>query len=186
MAVKSRKEVDILVDIEHDGPIPGEYSMVELGASIIWKPYVEPFQAIIQPLHDRYDLKTQKFLDGVGLTREVVRNGDTPLIAMRRFDFWVNLHTGYDSYRPVFVHFGGKDWSFVDWYFWKFLGQNPFGASACDLKSMTRGVLKCSWGKTSKSRLPKELKSSLPHTHHAHEDAMEHAERFRLLWDYKK
>ncbi|MEK7566903.1 MAG: 3'-5' exonuclease [Patescibacteria group bacterium] len=186
MANKTGKEIDILVDIEHDGPIPGEYSMVELGASVIWEPDIEPFHVIIQPLHDHYDLETQKFLDGVGLTREVARNGDLPLRAMERFDFWVNLHTGYGHDRPVFVHFGGKDWSFVDWYFWKFLAHNPFGVSACDLKSMTRGVLKCSWAQTSKSRMPKELRPTLPHTHHAHEDAMEHAERFRKLWDYEK
>lgn len=181
-----KKEIDILVDIEHDGPIPGEYSMVEMGACIVWQPEIEPFHAVIKPLHDNYDLNTQKFLDGVGLTRKILQEGIAPLVVMKRFEDWISRYTNEGQFRPVFVHFGGKDWSFVDWYFWTFLGYNPFGPSSCDLKSMIRGVLKCSWAETSKDRMPEELRPALPHTHRAHEDAMEHAERFRKLWEYKK
>lgn len=37
------------------------------------------------------------------------------------------------------------DWSFVNYYFDLFLGENPFGIAALDIKSMYSGAADCSW-----------------------------------------
>lgn len=42
--------------------------------------------------------------------------------------------------QPVFVGFNaGFDWSFVNWYFLRFLGENPFGFAPLDIKSYYMG-----------------------------------------------
>lgn len=149
---------------------------------MVWQS-IPPFHAILKPLHDKFVPETQEFLDGVGLTRSFIQEyGLEPLQAMKEFEKWLFSVAPSEHEQLVFVHFGGKDWNFVDWYLWHFLGRNPFGFSACDIKSFARGRIRCSWENTLKSKLPSEWRSELPHTHRAHEDAMEHAERYRKIW----
>ena len=71
---------------------------------------------------------------------------------------------------------------FVADYFWRYLGRNPFGISALDLKSyyMARvGVTR--WEETRRAYVDERLALAPDHTHHALEDARGQAALARAL-----
>ena len=100
---------------------------------------------------------------------------------MRQFEEW--LATNTDGTRPIFVGFNAPfDWMFVADYFWRYLGRNPFGISALDLKSyyMGRdGVER--WAETSRQYVCATLGLGPDRTHNALDDAREQALLARVL-----
>ena len=73
------------------------------------------------------------------------------------------------------------DWSFVNWYFHTYLGENPFGFAPLDIKGYYMGLRGCAWSETKSSRIPPEYQSA-PHTaHNALADAKAQAEVFLKL-----
>ena len=88
--------------------------------------------------------------------------------------------------RPVFVAFNATfDWMFVNWYFHRFLGKNPFGISGLDIKAYYMGALgKRAWADTTKGGMETRFLSAAPHTHHALDDAREQAEVFLKIKAY--
>ena len=73
------------------------------------------------------------------------------------------------------------DWTYINWYFLKYLQRNIFGICPIDIKSYMMGMCKILWGETTKRKMPKIFKSNLPHTHNALDDAKEQAEIFENL-----
>ncbi len=73
------------------------------------------------------------------------------------------------------------DWAFIDHYFLQFLGENPFGHTALDIKAFYMGLTGCPWDETSMVYVsPRFLKGEqLPHN--ALADARMQAELFRQL-----
>jgi hypothetical protein len=73
------------------------------------------------------------------------------------------------------------DWAYIDHYFLQFLGDNPFGHTALDIKAFYMGLTGCPWDETSMIYVsPRFLKGEqLPHN--ALEDARMQAELFRQL-----
>ena len=122
-----KNETYISVDIETAGPNPGQYAMLSIGACTITEP-VETFYVDIQP--DR-EAVLPEALQVSGLSMEALReNGIPPEQAMKQFADWVKNVTPKNS-RPVFVAFNAPfDWMFVNDYFHRTIGQNPFGHSA--------------------------------------------------------
>lgn len=174
-------EIYFSVDIEAAGPIPGEFSMLSLGACIIGQAD-KTFYVELKPINNnvvkeavevsRFDLK------------KLSKSGDEPIVAMKNFGEWVNRLS--KNSKPIFVGFNASfDWSFVNWYFHKFQGENPFGFSALDIKSYYMGVSGCKWNETTSSQLPKEIKSLQPLTHNALEDAIAQGEIFSKLLSIK-
>jgi hypothetical protein len=119
---KTLEEVYVSVDIETAGPVPGEYSMLSLGACLVENP-------------------TEQFY----------------------------------SFNASF------DWSFVNWYFHVFLGENPFGIGTLDIKSYYMGLSGCLWQETTSSQLPPNLQPSHRQSHNALDDAIAQAEIFKKL-----
>ena len=169
------QELYFSVDIEANGPIPGEFSMTALGACGVGRPQ-DAFYAELKPLHDRFEPRA---LQVGGLTMEHLREkGEEPAAAMRRFVEWVRAAAGPD-HRPVLVAFNATfDWMFLHWYLVKFTGSSPFGISGLDMKAYFMGLTGCSWGDTRKSEVRRRFPSSTPHTHNALDDAREQAEIF--------
>ncbi|MDE1819912.1 MAG: 3'-5' exonuclease [Euryarchaeota archaeon] len=174
-----REEV-ISVDIEASGPIPGEYSMVSLGAC--WLSEVsKTFYVELQPLPGSKADPDAMRVNGLDLSK-LEAEGVEPAEAMRRFGRWVREVL---PARPVFASFGTFDWMFVRWYMVKFLteeeGANLFGPNSLDMKSFWMGAGGTDWRGTRKGNLPSHLRSGRKHTHNALDDAIEQAELFRRM-----
>ena len=154
----------IMVDVEADGPIPGDYSMVALGAVRVREPLDTTFYARLRPISARW---VPEALAVSGFDRETTLGFDDPAAVMRRFAAWVAAHGGT---RPRFVSDNnGFDWQFVNWYFHHFTGGNPFGHSSTNLGSLYQG--RVGDVGTSFRHLVRT-----PHTHHPVDDARGHAE----------
>ena len=174
---KSKDEVYISVDIEASGPIPGEYSMLSIGACEVGNTE-KNFYIEIKPISEQF---LKEALDVCGFSlEEMKKTGTEPHDAMRRFSEWIKWIA--EGRKPVFVAYGlGFDWSFVNYYFIRFTGENPFSISGIDIKSVWLGRTKCSWQKTSKTDVKRALDVHLDHTHNALDDAKEQAAIFEKM-----
>ena len=174
------KECYISVDVEASGPIPGEYSMLSLGACLVDN-VSKTFYTEFKPINNNYESKSLK-ISGFSLEK-LKETGVNPAQGMQEFDNWIKKIS--HSRKPVFVAFNATfDWMFVAYYFHKLLGHNPFGISGLDIKAFYMGRLITSWAETSKKRLGKQFLSDRKHTHNALEDSIEQAEIFRKMLMY--
>jgi ribonuclease T len=173
----SKPEIYISIDIEASGPIPGEYSMLSFGACFVERTEMT-FHRRLRPISD-------KFIPGAlavtGMTLESAdRTGIGAEQAMREFAAWVEDSAGEGL--PVFVGFNASfDWSFINWYFHRYLGRNPFGIGGLDIKAFYMGFAGCEWQETTSRQLPVQFQPSTQQTHHALDDALAQAEIFRKL-----
>ena len=127
----------VMVDIESDGPIPGDYSMICLGAIIVEPELNRTFYGRLRPISDRF---VPEALKVSGFSREETLKFDDPAAVMVAFRDWIN---GCCKGRAFFVSDNnGFDWQFVNWYFHHFLDGNPFGYSSTNLGSLYKGLVK--------------------------------------------
>jgi DNA polymerase III epsilon subunit-like protein len=176
--IARRKEVFISVDVETAGPIPGEYSMLEIGACVAERPDIR-FACKLKPTSSRADPNALA-VTGLSLA-ELKESGIDPAKAMAAFAAWIAGTVG-DEGEPVFVGFNAPfDWSFVNYYFHRFLGKNPFGFAALDIKALYMGAANCDWRDTRSSRIAERLQPTLVGDHDALHDALYQAELFRLV-----
>jgi DNA polymerase III epsilon subunit-like protein len=171
-----KREVYFSVDIEASGPIPGDYSMLSLGARVVSE--AKDFYVEIKPLNDNF---IEKALQVAGLSMEKLKvAGVEPAKAMKDFKEWVESNSV--EAKPVFVGFNATfDWSFVNYYFHRFLGENPFGVSGLDIKAYYMGMEKCAWQETVKKEVRKKYPATQKHTHNALDDAIEQAQIFEKM-----
>jgi len=154
----------VMVDIEADGPAPGLYSMVSIGAVVVTPALDQTFHGELRPISDAW---VPEALAIGGYTRAQVDGFDDPREVMTRFGSWVTANGGR---RPIFISDNnGFDWSFVNYYFHRFLGTNPFGHSSQNLGSLYKGVVKDAFANFKHLRVTK-------HTHHPVDDARGNAE----------
>lgn len=171
------EEIYISVDVETSGSIPGEFSMLSLGACVVENTN-KTFYVELKPLNDNFNPKA---LEVNKLSMEKLKiGGELPANAMAKFETWIKETVGES--RAVFVGFNATfDWSFTHWYFMKFLGRDPFGISGIDIKAYFMGMKKVKWGETTKKNVKKFFPSTQRHTHNALEDAIEQAEIFKKM-----
>jgi DNA polymerase III alpha subunit (gram-positive type) len=152
----------IMVDIESDGPIPGDYSMIEIGAIVVEKDLNRTFFGQIRPISDKW---IEAALEVSGNTREATLSFAEPVAVMTDFKNWIRQVN-----RPMFVSDNnGFDWQFVNYYFHHFLGENPFGFSSTNLGSLYKGMQKNVFENFKHLRRTK-------HTHNPLDDARGNAE----------
>lgn len=173
----ARDEVYISVDIEASGPIPGEYSMLSLGACVVGEAS-KTFYSEFKPISEKY---VHEAVDVSKLSLEKLKSsGVEPELGMREFENWIKEVSS--EKRPVFTAFNATfDWMFVAYYFHRFLGRNPFGISGLDIKAYYMGKFDTSWSETAKRNFDKRFLSSKKHTHNALDDAIEQAEIFQKI-----
>jgi len=174
---KNRREIYISVDIEASGPIPGEYSMLSLGACVV-DDKTKSFYAELKPVSDKFisEALAVSKLD----FEQLKKNGDDPAHTMTKFAAWIAEVAGESN--PIFVGFNASfDWAFVNWYFFMFLNKNPFGIGGIDIKALYMGLAGVTWDQTRSSQLPPEFQSKLEHTHNALDDARSQAEIFQKI-----
>ena len=176
--MSNKNEVFISVDVETSGPIPGEYSLLTIGAVNVYEER-QTFECTLRPLNRNADPKA---LEVTGLSLDDLdRTGLAPQEAMGRFDSWLTELLGTDD-SAVFVGFNAPfDWSFINYYFHRFAGKNPFGFAALDIKAYYMGATGCSWQETRSSSIASKLNPQRTGNHNALDDALYQAELFRLM-----
>src|SRR5436309_1957429 len=134
-------EVYISVDIEADGPIPGDYSMLSIGACVVSNLSLT-FYREIQPCSLKYDPEAVKVTGD--LREKCIKDVVHSHYYMQYFDTWVQqLRAGS---KAVFVGFKATfDWMFVHWYFVHYLGRSPFGIAGLDIKAFYAGRFGTAW-----------------------------------------
>lgn len=158
-----------MVDVEADGPIPGDYSMVCFGAVKVDERLNHTFYGKLKPISEKWDPFALKIS---GFSREETLAFDDPEEVMRQFADWVLRKS---NGRPHFISDNnGFDWGFVNWYFHHFTGENPFGFGSSHLGSMYKGLVKDCFQNFRGLRQTK-------HTHHPVDDAMGNAEALRTM-----
>jgi ribonuclease T len=178
--MSQKREVFISVDIETAGPIVSEHSMLTVGACLAYHPEVG-FSVMLQPISDN---AVAAALEVSGLTLEQAqRDGLTPTEAMSQFATWIAKNVP-EGCTPVFVGLNAPfDWSFVNYYFLKYINENPFGFTALDIKALFMGVTGCNWHDTRSSLISKRVSPTLQGDHDALNDAKYQAELFRLVYE---
>jgi len=154
----------VMVDVEADGPIPGDYSMVCFGAVIVEPGLNRTFYGQLKPISDKF---VPEALAVSGFSREQSLQFEEPDLVMQNFRKWLSENC---KGRMMFVSDNnGFDWQFSNWYFHHFLGSNPFGFSSTNLGSLYKGMQKDTFVNF------KHLRKTR-HTHHPVDDAKGNAE----------
>jgi len=171
-------EAYVSVDVETAGPNPARYSLLSIGACLVADPRCT-FYVELQPVNGN---ATAEALAVAGLSlEELAERGLPSAEAMARFEEWLKAEIPSDQ-RPVFVAFNAPfDWMFVNDYFHRFLGRNPFGHAALDLKSFYMALAGVRWSETSMQYAAARYLGGRQLTHHALRDAQDQAELFQKM-----
>lgn len=154
----------IMVDIESDGPIPGDYSMISFGAVLVDDNLDKTFYGKLKPISENW---IPQALAVSGHSRNETLEFDEPKEVMEKFAEWIKHNS---KGQAVFISDNnGFDWMFICWYFHHFLDKNPFGHSSQNLGSLYKGLVKDTFKNFKHLRKTK-------HTHHPVDDAKGNAE----------
>lgn len=161
----------VMVDVESDGPIPGDYSMVCFGAVIVEPGLDKTFYGRTRPISERW---LPEALAISGFSRQQTLTFNDPREVMLSFENWL---IAQGKKRLIFISDNnGYDWSFINWYFHHFLGSNPFGFSSQNLNSLYKGLTRSEFASF------KHLRKT-EHTHHPVDDARGNAEAMLRMRD---
>jgi hypothetical protein len=154
----------IVVDCEADGPCPGIYNLTEIGAVVVDRYLDKTFYGKMSPVTDN---SLQAALDVTHRTRAEIETWPDPEKVMKNFEVWLNRMN--DGQLVFISDNNGFDWQFTNYYFWKFLGRNPFGHSSNNLANVFGGMNK---------RIRKNFRDlrKTKHTHNPVDDAKGNAE----------
>jgi ribonuclease T len=155
--------------------MPGQYALLSIGACLVQDTsctfYIElcPDSTVSIP--------EAMAISGLSLD-QLKESGIPPVEAMQAFNDWVEKVTP-SGVRPVFVALNAPfDWMFVNEYFHRYLGRNPFGHSALDIKAFFMGKTGVSWSETSMKHISAHFLNEKHLTHNALRDAQDQAEIF--------
>ena len=176
-----KPEVYVSTDIEADGPIPGQNSMLSFGSIALDDEGAEldTFSANLETLPDaRPDPRTAKWWESQPEAWAACReNQQDPAVAMKTYVRWLEKLPG----RPVFVAYPLLfDMMFVYWYLIRFAGRSPFSHSGIDIKTMAYIAMGGrAYRRATKRYMPTEwMPERRRHTHVAVDDAREQGELF--------
>lgn len=182
------QDVYFSIDIETDGPIPGDFSMLSFAIVEAGHHDGERYVASERSAEAYWELKP--ISDNVEMAALAVNKLDRarlldeasdPRVAMEGAAKWIRERSG--GRRAIMVASpAGFDWMFLHWYFVKYVGESPFGYSgAFDIKTAIAVKFDRPVALSGRGNLPRWLESSLPHTHNALDDAREQAKIFGSL-----
>lgn len=126
-----------VVDVEADGPIPPEFSMICFGAVLVEPGLRRTFYGEVAPISERTNLAAAAIS---GICRARHETFEEPAVVMARFAEWIQANS---KGRPVMLSDNPAfDWQWVNYYFHKYLNANPFGYSARRIGDLYCGLTK--------------------------------------------
>ena len=161
----------VVVDLETDGNLLGTNSMVCFGAVIVEDGLKRTFYGKTRPISDIYNPEA---LAVSGFSREEHETFDDPKEVMELFEKW--LKENINGKPTLISDNNGFDASWINWYFIKYLGKNPFGWSSRRITDLICGYENNLYFKWKWMR-------DTPHTHNPIDDCRGNAE---VLLKYKK
>jgi DNA polymerase III epsilon subunit-like protein len=177
------EEVYIVVDVEASGPSPTDYSLLAIGACTLGEPR-QTFYVQLQPDRESFTAEALA-ISGLSLDRLKVE-GIPPAEAMQQLADWVERVVPKGA-QPVFVAFNAPfDWMFVNDYFHRYLGHNPFGHKALDMKAYFMGLHGVTWTQTSHLYISSRYSEKTDLSHNALVDAIDEAELFETMLSEQK
>lgn len=161
----------IVVDVESDGPVPGTdmYSMVCFGAVVVDKEgkLDNTFYGETAPISNKWNPEALAVSE---FNREQHETFDDPVITMQDFNTWVR-----EQGKCIFISDNlAFDWQWINYYFHRFIGSNPFGFSGQRIGDKFQGFFNNPYYKWKKHRITK-------HTHNPVDDAKGNAEALLYL-----
>jgi ribonuclease T len=173
-------EAYVSVDIETTGPNPSDHSMLSIGACTFSRPR-KTFYIEIKPLNSNFTHEAMQ-IHNLNLNT-LAETGIDAAMAMEKFEQWLSTAVSH-GIRPIFVGFNAPfDWMFVNDYFHRFLGHNPFGHNALDIRAFFMGLVHGSWAQSSMREVNHhylDLKNQSL-SHHALQDAIDQATIFEKM-----
>lgn len=162
----------IVVDVESDGPIPPQYSMVCFGAVIVEPSFSKTFFGRTKPISKEWQEST---LAISGISREEHETFNDPTEVMQKFKEWIAKTS---KGKPIFISDNpAYDWQWINWYFHTFIGQNPFGFSAQRIGDKFQGFYNDPYYKWKRHR----NNDKFPHNHDPVSDACGNASALLYL-----
>ena len=178
MVEDNPSEVYFSVDIETAGPNPGQYSLLSIGACTVDERR-STFYVELQPVNE--EMTSESFVIHQLELDRFIEIGQPPLNALEKFENWI-LSNCQSGSRAVFVAFNAPfDWMFINDYFHRYLGRNPFGHSAVDIKSLYMGLTGVDWSLTSMRFVGQSYLQGQALSHNALEDALNQADIFEQM-----
>lgn len=168
----------ISVDVETAGPNPSQYSLLTIGACTLTD-HPSSFYVELKPVNMHF-VPEALAISRLSMER-LAERGLEPAEAMRNFEAWLKAETP-EGQKPLLLAFNAPfDWMFVNDYFHRYLGRNPFGHTALDIKAFYMGLTGVRWDETSMRYISQIYLGDRQLTHHALRDAMDQAEIFRKM-----
>ncbi|MFT5685433.1 MAG: ribonuclease T [Myxococcota bacterium] len=171
------------VDIEANGPVPGLYDMVSLGAVVVAPgesgqlEIGASFYMEIKPQAPRFDARAAA-IHGLDQDR-LAAEGLPRRVAMETLADWVKAQTRPGTEASFVGHNAPFDWSYIAWTYAAEEMKNPFGYKALCTKALAMGVLGVHWLDSSKEVIQEALplpEEDLTLKHRADYDARYQAE----------
>jgi len=153
-----------IVDVEADGPYPGDYSMVSFGiVQVLPDMATAPsFYGEVAPISD---LWIPEALAVSGHSREATLAFDQASVVMPKAKAWIESIIG-DSHAVFISDNNGFDWQFMNYYLHKYAGSNPFGFSSRRIGDFYAGLTNDFRGASKWKGMKKTV-----HDHHPVNDA---------------
>lgn len=160
-----------VVDVESDGPLLGVNSMICFGAVKVDEELKTTFYGQVEPISDIYDEET---LSISGFSRIQHESFNNVTVVFKEFYKWI-LENSIGQ--PILISDNNQyDGSWINYYFLRFVGSNPFGYSSRrlgDLFCSIKGNVLTKW---------KHLRIT-EHTHYQVDDAKRNAEIILYMRD---
>ena len=172
-------ELYVSCDIEANGPCPGLFSMLSFGlaAFTLDKTLVSTFSRNLELLDGaEVDERTMTWWAQTDQAEAYRKSRDdlvSPRGAMVEAKAWLEEMRRFG--KPIVCGApSGFDFTFMYYYFQRFLGESPIGFASLDLRSYAAAVMKRQYRHVGKRQYPAQwLDEGLPHTHVALDDAIE-------------
>lgn len=155
-----------VVDVESDGQSPATGSMVCFGVVKVSDP-TKTFYGQTKPITGQWDPDA---LAISGFSRKEHEKFDDPEEVMKEFAAWLEENS---EGKPTFISDNvAFDWQWINYYFHKFTGKNPFGFSGRRIGDLYCGLMKDAGVNAEWKRKYRKTR----HTHNPVDDSMGNAE----------